>query len=147
MRANWKWATTTGLGAIAFTITSGAASAFFPPILASTPDPITITQPPPVAPVIVTPVTPKPVVTPPILIEPVTPLPPVVIPPVPPPPFVPPVVPVVPQGLPPTCPPCYCLPVVPQSVPEPTTILSGLIGLAAVAGNAVRRRRGDNVKA
>ena len=142
MRANWKWATTTGLGAIAFTITSGSASAFFPPILASTPDPVTITQPPPVAPIVVAPAPPTPVVVPPILIEPPPVLPPVVVPPVPPPPFVPPVSPPnVPQSLPPTC-PCTCEPNVPQTVPEPTTILSGLIGLAAVAGNAVRRRRG-----
>lgn len=139
MRMNWKWATTTGLGAIAFTVTSGGASAFFPPIV-PTPDPVTITVPPPVAPILV-----PPVVRPPILVEPVVPLPPVVVPPVPPPPFVPPVSPPnVPQSVPPTC---VCVPNVPQTVPEPTTIVSGLIGLAAVAGNAVRRRRADHPKA
>jgi len=135
MRTTWKWATTTGVGAIAFTVTSGGASAFFPPIPLATPDPVTITAPPPVAPVVTTPV-----VTPPILIEPVPTLPPVVVPAVPPPPFVPPPPPPnVPQTVPPVC----SCPVVPQAVPEPATAVSGLIGLGVVAAGAARRRRGS----
>jgi len=133
MRTNWKWATTTGLGTLAFTVTSGGAMAFFPPLPLASPDPVTITAPPPVAPIVVTPATPTP-----ILVEPVRPLPPVVVPVVPPPPFVPPQVPNVPQSLPPTC---TCPQPTPQTVPEPATVLSGLIGLGVVAANAARRRR------
>lgn len=133
MRTNWKWATTTGVGAIAFTLTSGAAGAFFPPLPLATPDPVTIVSPPPVAPILVVPT-----ITPPILVEPVKPLPPVVVPVVPPPPFVPPVSPPnVPQTVPPVC----TCPVTPQTVPEPATVLSGLIGLSVVAAGTIRRRR------
>ncbi len=140
MRPNWKWATTTGLGAIAFTVSSGGASAFFPPLPLATPDPVTITVPPPAAPILITPATPTPV-----LVEPRPTLPPVVVPVVPPPPFVPPASPPnVPQSLPPTW---TCPMPTPQTVPEPATALSGLIGLGVVAAGAARRRRNPGVTA
>jgi hypothetical protein len=76
-------------------------------------------------------------------------VPPVVVPPVCPPPFVPPVVP--PVIVPPVCPPpvvidpcCQCHghgSPPPSGVPEPMTIVSGLIGLAAVAGYRHIRRK------
>ena len=69
----------------------------------------------------------------------VTTLPPTVTPPIVVPPVVPPIV------VPPVVPPCACLvpPVVvrPQVVPEPTTLISAAIGLAAAMGYNVRRRR------
>lgn len=92
------------------------AQAFFPPIL---------TSPPPV--VVVPPISPPPV----IVVPPVSPPP--FVPPPPPPVVVPPVVP--PVVVPPTCPPPP-----PCGVPEPATLVSGLIGLAAVAGYRLRRK-------
>ena len=78
-------------------------------------------------------VPPPPVVVPPI-VPPVVP-PPVVVPPVIPPPFVPPPV-VVPPVVPPPVivdPPC--------GVPEPATVVSALVGLAAAAGYRLTRRK------
>jgi hypothetical protein len=82
-----------------------------------------------------------PVVPPPpvvVVVPPVSP-PPVVVPPVSPPPFVPPPPPpvVVPPVVPPVSPP--------PGVPEPATIVTGLIGLAAVAGykRVMRRKDGE----
>ncbi|AWM36220.1 hypothetical protein GobsT_60010 [Gemmata obscuriglobus] len=91
------------------------AHAFFPPV---------ITSPPPV------------VVVPPTLPPPV-----IVDPPVSPPPFVPPPPPpvVVPPVVPPVVVPPVCPPPPPCGVPEPATVVSGLIGLAAAAGYGLRR--------
>jgi len=121
------------LGVAAFTICTQNAEGFFPPI----PPTVTkVTLPPTVTPPIVVPPVVPPIVVPPVIppvVPPIVPPPPV-IPPVPPPPFVPPVVP-----------PCVCIvpPVVvrPQVVPEPTTLISAAIGLAAAMGYNVRRRR------
>ncbi len=120
-----NWTMTAAAGA-AFTITSAPAFGFFPPLpVAPEPAPVTVTQPPAAAPVFMTPNVPVSVVIPPNT----------QIPPVPPPPIRPPV-PVVPSGHPvPSCNPQ------PQGVPEPATILSGLLGLAAV-GVTRRVRRG-----
>jgi hypothetical protein len=78
------------------------------------------------------------VVTPP-PVSPINPLPPPVSPPVPPPPPViedPPLPPVSPP------PPCTCDPR-PQGVPEPTTVVSGLVGVG-IAGVAALKRRKAN---
>lgn len=99
-----------------FALWAQPVQAFFPPIL---------TSPPPV--VVVPPVSPPPV----IVVPPVSP-PPFVPPPPPPVIVVPPVVP--PVVVPPHCPPPPC------GVPEPATVVSGLIGLAAVAGYGLRRK-------
>lgn len=73
-------------------------------------------------------------------VSPSVPPPVVVVPPVPPPPFHPPPV-VVPPHNPPVhhMPPPYC-------VPEPSTLVAGLIGLAA-AGIARRRQKGKTDEA
>jgi hypothetical protein len=60
------------------------------------------------------------------------PPPPVIVPPVSPPPVV--------------DPPCTCPPPPPNCVPEPTTIVSSLIGLAALAGYRVTRRNDDKTE-
>ncbi len=55
-----------------------------------------------------------------------------------------PIVPVPPPTVdPPIDPPCNCVcpPSRPNNVPEPTTLVSGMIGAAALAGMAWRRRR------
>lgn len=126
MGTMWKWLPTTTAGAIAFTLTATGASAFFPPLPLSSGDPVTISVPPAPSPILVIPQG-----VPPIMIEPAAPLP---VPIVPPPPFVPPPPPNVPQVVPPPCPVVH-----PQSVPEPATIVSGLIGLGVVG--AIKRRR------
>lgn len=115
-RKRWtKILPTITLTAIPFTVNLPVASAFFPPVVPPPPVVRPPVVPPPV--IVVPPVIPPPFVPPP--------PPPVVVPPVPPPPVVP--------GCP--CPPP------PNCVPEPMTILSGLFGLAALAGyNAVRRK-------
>ncbi len=73
-----------------------------------------------------------------VLKPPVVPPPPVVIPPVSP-PVVPPVIPPV------SPPPCNCggsssPPVTPQSAPEPTTLVSAGLGLAALAAARMRKK-------
>ncbi len=120
---NW---TMTAAAGVAVTVTSLPAYGFFPPLpVGSEPAPVTVAQPPAAAPILMNPIIPAAVVIPPN----------VQIPPVPPPPIVPPV-PVVPIGVP--VQPCHPSP---QGVPEPATILSGLLGLGAV-GAARRLRRG-----
>jgi hypothetical protein len=74
-------------------------------------------------------VPPPPVVVPPVVV------PPVVVPPVSPPPFVPP-----PPVVPPVSPPPITVPP-PPGVPEPATIVTSLIGLAAAAGYGLTRRK------
>jgi hypothetical protein len=103
------------LTAIPLTVTCQTANAFFPPVV-----------PPP--PVVVT-------------VPPVSPPPVIVVPPVSPPPFSPPPSPptiVVPPVSPPLSPPT-------TSTPEPATLITGLMGLAAVAGYRLVRRK-DNEK-
>ncbi|MFM8271249.1 MAG: PEP-CTERM sorting domain-containing protein [Gemmata sp.] len=111
---------TVTLTASPFAVWAGEAQAFFPPVW---------NVPPPV--VVVPPVTPPPIVV----------VPPVSPPPFVPPPVVPPVIVVPPVSPPPiVVPPCYCPPP-PCGVPEPTTVASGLIGLAAAAGYRRFRRQ------
>lgn len=122
-----NWTMTAAVG-VAMTVTSAPAYGFFPPLPVGQEPvlaPVTVSQPPAAAPVVIVPLSPMPVVIPAN----------VQIPPVPPPPFVPPV-PAVPIGVPDV----DCAPN-PHGVPEPATILSGLLGLAAV-GAARRLRRG-----
>lgn len=57
-----------------------------------------------------------------------------------------PIIPLPPPTVdPPTDPPCQCVypPGRPNNVPEPATVVSGLMGAAALAGVAWRRRRGQ----
>lgn len=98
-----------------FAVWSPSASAFFPPLW-----PVT----PPVG-----------------AVPPMVPPPVIVVPPVVPPPFVPPPPPVI--VVPPVVPPPITVPPVspPAGVPEPATVVSGLIGLAAVAGYRLRRHK------
>ncbi|HET6572085.1 MAG TPA: PEP-CTERM sorting domain-containing protein [Fimbriiglobus sp.] len=122
---------TTAVGVAAFTLTTQTASAFFPPItVPGSSGPVTVSPPPP--PPVIIPVTPD---------VPVPPLtPPPVVPPVPPPPFVPPPPPPVDIPDPPVP------PTPPQTVPEPATIVSGLIGLTALGGYTwTRRKKGGPV--
>src|SRR5262245_3642585 len=110
-----KWVPTVALGTAAFTLTTATANAFFPPLPVVS-DRVTISPPPPV------------------FVPPTIPAPPPVIPPAPPPPFLPPASPppvVVPQEIPPR----------PQVVPEPTTIVSSVIGLSVLGGYMLRRRK------
>ncbi len=103
---------TVTLTTVPFTVWTPTASAFFPPVWP---------------------------VSPPVTVVPPT-VPPVVVPPtVPPPPFVPPVVPpvIVP---PPVVPPVVVPPTDPNSTPEPATLVSSVIGLAAAAGYGLRKR-------
>ena len=121
---NWKtWAVALSGGA-AVTVTTGEARAFFPPLpVVVEPAPVVgVTVPPTQAPIVVTPV----------LVQPVTipaahPIPPV---------------PVIPVTVPPPHPhdPCPCPPRPACGVPEPTTVLSGLTGLAVLG--AWKRARG-----
>jgi hypothetical protein len=77
-----------------------------------------------------------------VVVPPVSPPPIIVVPPVSPPPFVPPPPPpviVVPPTVPPVVVPPVCPPP-PSGVPEPATVVSGLIGLAAAAGYGLRRK-------
>jgi MYXO-CTERM domain-containing protein len=115
-RTRWKLVLpTAALSAFPFTVYTSTAQAFFPPV--SPPPGVVVVQPPPTTPpvVVVPPVLPPPFVPPP---------PPVIVPPTIPPPVV----------VPPTPPP-------PQSVPEPSSLVMGLGGLAAAAGWVARRRR------
>lgn len=108
-------AVTVTLTTVPFAAWSPTAAAFFPPVWPVSP-PVTVVPPA---------------------------IPPVVVPPVvPPPPFVPPSVvpPVVVQ--PPVVPPVYVPPPPPPSgTPEPATVVSSLIGLAAAAGYGLRKRK------
>ena len=118
----WKIIPTAAVGA-AFTLSPQVAQAFFPPIPVGS-DPVTVSPPPP----------------PPVIpVTPTIPVPPVEVPPVPPPPFVPP--PPLPTERP-TENPCTCEK--PQVVPEPATIISGLIGLSVLGGAAWRKRKKSN---
>lgn len=120
---------TAAAGAIIFCCAEQSAYGFFPPIIPADP-PVTIVPPvvaPPVTPPVVVPPVPPPVV------------PPVVVPPVVPPvdPPLPPTDIIDPPVTPPVCPP----PVTPQETPEPATLVSAAIGLAALAGTSIRKRR------
>jgi hypothetical protein len=120
-RKRWKVVLPTmTLTIIPFTVDLPSASAFFPPLVP--PPPIVVVVPP-----VVPPVSPPPVVVPPVVPPPFVPpvVPPVIVPPVSPPPVV----------VPPTC---DCPP---HCVPEPTTIVSAIIGLAAIAGYGRLRRK------
>src|SRR5436190_13733619 len=101
-------AVTITLTTIPFAAWSPSAGAFFPPVWGTSP---------PVA-----------------VVPPATP-PPVVVPPVAPPPFVPPPPPPV-IVVPPTLPPPIIVtpPPPPNGVPEPATVISALLGLAAAGG-------------
>ena len=115
-----KWVGTTAAASIsAFTVFSGSATGFFPPIPTGNDPPTVAPQVPVVPPVITVPPTQQPIV------------------PAVPPPFVP----VVPKEVPPTVPPCSC-PVTPQNVPEPATVITGLVGLSLLGVGAVRRKFG-----
>jgi hypothetical protein len=128
---------TAAVGAAAFTLTTQTVQAFFPPITAPPAGgPVTVSPPPP--PPVIIPVVPE------VPVPPVTPPPPVV-PPVPPPQFVPPPPPPVvpPQGEP-DC--DCCQPTTPQTVPEPATVVTGLIGLSVLGGYKwTRRKKGGPV--
>ena len=106
-------AVTVTLTTFPFAVWSPAANAFFPPVWGTAP------------PAVVPPVVPPPVV---------------VVPPVAPPPFVPPPPPVI--VVPPVSPPPIVVspPPPPTGTPEPATLVSGLIGLAAAAGYGLKRR-------
>jgi hypothetical protein len=71
---------------------------------------------------------------PPVVVPPVVP-PPIVVPPVSPPPFCPPVPPVVPPVIPPP------IVVPPTTIPEPATLVTALVGIAAAAGFGATRRK------
>ena len=117
-----KWVgTTAAAGVSAFTLFSGTAAGFFPPLPFGS-------DPPTIAPVVP--------VVPPVVVSPRTVPQPVV--PVSPPPFV-----VVPKTVPPP-PPCNCDPVVvrTQAVPEPATVLTGLVGLSMLGVAAAKRKFG-----
>lgn len=120
----WKWVPTTALGAVAFSLSTEPAYAFFPPLPTGGGDTVTVSPPP--APVVI-PINPTVPVDP----DP-TPITPVV------PPFVPPPVPgtevPVDPIVPPTVPP-------PATVPEPTTILSAALGLGVIGGYRWKRRK------
>ncbi len=100
------------LTAIPFTAVCSTANAFFPPV-----------TPPPPKVVVVPPVSPPPII---------------VVPPVSPPPFSPPPPPhvVPPPVVPPVSPPPPT-----HTTPEPATLITGLMGLAAVAGYRLVRRK------
>lgn len=101
----------------AVTVYCAPVQAFFPPVPNGSD---VVVTPPPISPIVPLP--------PPVSPPPVAPPPPPIVPP-PPPPLVPP-------------PPCDC-DCPPQSVPEPATVVSGLIGLGAVGLAALRRRKAN----
>lgn len=119
---NWKNLIPTSAGVAIFAFAGPSASAFFPPIIPQDP-PVTVTPPPQI-------------IVPPVLVPPVPP--PITVPPVSPPPVV---VPPVDPPLPPTVLPPVDPPLTPQETPEPTTLVSAAIGLAALAGAAAKRKR------
>lgn len=124
----WKLIPTTAVGAVAFTLSTETAQAFFPPLPLGS-GPVTVSPLPPVN-VPTTPITP---------VNPNIPVIPPIVPPVPPPPFVPPPIPTVPTTVPPTVP--HVCPPTPQNVPEPATLVSGFLGLAVLGGVAWKRRK------
>ena len=101
-------------GCAAFTVLSSGALAFFPPVPVGS-DEVKVS---PISPII-------PVVPPPV----------VVVPPVPPPV-------VIPKEIPnPVSPPCVCPgPITPSEVPEPMTLISGLVGLSVLGAAAIKRK-------
>jgi hypothetical protein len=110
-------AVTVSLTVFPFAAWSPVAEAFFPPVWPVSPPTVVVppVSPPPV--IVVPPVSPPPFVPPP-------PPPVIVVPPVSPPPII----------VPPVSPPPMC------GTPEPATLVSGLIGLAAAAGYGLKRR-------
>ena len=101
-------------GCAAFTVLSSGALAFFPPVPVGS-DEVKVS---PISPII-------PVVPPPV----------VVVPPVPPPVVIPKVIPN------PVSPPCVCPgPITPSEVPEPMTLISGLVGLSVLGAAAIKRK-------
>lgn len=122
-----KWVgANTAAGVAAFTVFSGTAAGFFPPLpTANTPP--TVAPQVPTVPTTVPPTNPQPVV------------------PVSPPPFIP----TVPKTVDPTpnVPPppvCDCDTHPVHCVPEPATVVTGVVGLSLLAVGAVRRKlRGD----
>lgn len=119
-----KWIGTTAVaGVSSFTLFSGTAAGFFPPIPTGNDPPTVAPQVPVVPPVVVVPPTQEPIV------------------PVVPPPFIPTVPNEVPT-IPPTVPPCDCDTPPPHCVPEPTTILTGVVGLSLLGVGAVKRKFG-----
>jgi hypothetical protein len=109
-------AVTATLTTIPFAVWAPSADAFFPPIWGISP-PVVVAAPS----------------SPPAII---------VVPPVSPPPFVPPPPPPVIIIQPPSSPPPVIVVPVgqPNGVPEPGTLISGLVGLAAAAGYQLKRR-------
>ena len=103
-----------------FAVWSPSATAFFPPVWPISPPVVVVPHDPP--PVVVPPVSPPPFVPP-------VPPPVIVVPPVSPPPIT----------VPPASPP-------PNGVPEPATLVTGLIGLAAVAGFKWKRRQEKKIE-
>ena len=125
-----KWVgTTAAAGVSAFTIFSGTAAGFFPPIPTGNDPPTVAPQVPVVPPVIVSPPTVQPIV------------------PVVPPPFIP-VVPKEVPTVPPVVPPdCDCNTHTPECIPEPATVLTGLVGLSLLGIGAAKRKFGKKKSA
>jgi hypothetical protein len=113
-------AVTVTLTTVPFAVWTPTAAAFFPPLWGTSP-PTVVAASPPSNP-------------PPLLVSP----------PVAPPPFVPPPPPPAIATSPPASPPPLLVspPPMPNCVPEPTTVVSALIGLAAAAGYGLKRRHG-----
>ncbi len=111
-------AATVSLTIFPFAAWAPAANAFFPPVWPVSPPTVVVTPPVDPPPVTVPPISPPPFVPPP-------PPPVIVVPPYSPPPIT----------VPPVSPPCGC-----TCTPEPATLVSGLIGLATVAGYGLKRR-------
>jgi hypothetical protein len=109
-------AVTVTLTTVPFAAWSPTAEAFFPPVWPVSP-PVTVV-PPAVPPVVVPPTVPPPPFVPP---------PPVVPPVIVPPPVVPPII--------------VSPPPPPSGTPEPATLVSSVIGLAAAAGYGLRKRK------
>lgn len=120
-----KWVgASAAAGLTAFTVFSGTAAGFFPPLPLGSDTPPTVAPQVPVVPKTVPPTNPQPVV------------------PVSPPPFVPTVPKTVDPKpkVPPTVPPCNCDPGPVHCVPEPATVVTGLVGVSLLAVGAVRRK-------
>jgi hypothetical protein len=121
LKKKWKKllpVVTVTLTGLPFAVWTPPATAFFPPVWPISP-PVTVVPPTAPPPVVVAP----PVSPPPMVVPPTSP-PPIIVPPVAPPPIV----------VPPVAPPP------PTGTPEPATLVSGLIGLAALAGYRLKRR-------